>query len=90
MYQLKPISGYIIEKNNIKEPNVWEKVSATKALTFTVLNLIEGDEYHFRIFATNKIGPSEPLMTENPIKCKRPRSKYDYRLLNFSRFQTVL
>ncbi|XP_014667689.1 PREDICTED: twitchin-like isoform X2 [Priapulus caudatus] len=76
------ITGYIIEKNNIKEPKVWVKVSATKSLKFTVLNLIEGDEYHFRIFATNKIGPSEPLMTEKPVKCKRPKIPPKIELLN--------
>ncbi|ESO84504.1 hypothetical protein LOTGIDRAFT_176120, partial [Lottia gigantea] len=70
-----PLTGYIIEKREAKK-GIWtkvEKISPEKTV-YKISNLIEDTEYHFKILAENKIGTSEPLETDKPIKAK---SKFD-------------
>ncbi|KAL3982100.1 Fibronectin type III domain family protein [Acanthocheilonema viteae] len=55
-----PIEEYLIEKRSKYgrwEPALTIPSESTKA---TVLNLMEGEKYEFRIIAVNKGGPSEP------------------------------
>lgn len=56
-----PITGYVIEKRDKFNPN-WEKAAEVvgDATTGKVPNLIEGNQYEFRIRAVNKAGPGEP------------------------------
>lgn len=56
-----PITGYIIEVKDKYSP-LWEKALETDSPTpfATVNGLIEGNEYQFRVIATNKGGHSEP------------------------------
>jgi predicted phage tail protein len=56
-----PILGYIVEKKD-KYSSMWEKALETNnALPQAVVhNLIEGNEYQFRVIAFNKAGQSEP------------------------------
>ena len=71
-----PITSYIIEKKDKYSP-VWEKaveISGDKPVGL-VPGLIEGNEYHFRVVAVNKAGPSRPsdqskLFIAKPRFCK--------------------
>lgn len=56
-----PITGYVIEKRDKFNPN-WEKVVDVvgTGTTAKVPDLIEGNQYEFRIRAVNKAGPGEP------------------------------
>lgn len=66
-----PITSYIIEK----KPRFgnWEKaieVPAKQGCKASVPDLIEGEEYQFRIIAVNKGGPSDPSDPSQSIVCK--------------------
>ncbi|XP_047102318.1 twitchin isoform X3 [Schistocerca piceifrons] len=62
-----PITGYIIEKKDKYSPN-WEKCAEVEGdvTTGKVPDLIEGNQYEFRIRAVNKAGPSEPSAPTKP------------------------
>lgn len=79
-----PISEYIIEKKPKKSP-FWQeavRISVPKSkkpgadaegeahLKATVPDLIEGEEYEFRVIAVNKAGPSEPSDASESVTCK--------------------
>ena len=73
-----PITGYIIEKRDISRKS-WSdsgKISADKELSFTVLKLLEGQQYLFRVSAENKYGTSEPAEIPEPVTAKNPYGKY--------------
>ncbi|GLH11531.1 Titin, partial [Gryllus bimaculatus] len=56
-----PIIGYIIEKKDKFSPS-WEKCADVEGdvTTGKVPDLIEGNQYQFRVRAVNKAGPGEP------------------------------
>ncbi|XP_038047566.1 titin-like, partial [Patiria miniata] len=68
-----PITGYIIEKKETSSTR-WTKAhrDSVTGTTLTVKDLIEGNEYEFRVAAVNKAGtgpfsaPSEPRITKPP------------------------
>lgn len=55
------IKGYVIEKKK-KDDKDWTRANPLLCpdLTYTVPNLIEGDEYEFRVIAVNEVGDSPP------------------------------
>ena len=81
-----PITEYIIEKKPKKSPFWQEaiRVPATKpkgsgeddaaaasaAIRATVPDLIEGEEYEFRVIAVNKAGPSDPSDASEAVVCR--------------------
>ncbi|KAG8239130.1 hypothetical protein J437_LFUL018920 [Ladona fulva] len=62
-----PITGYIIEKKDKFNPS-WEKCAEVEGdiTTGKVPDLIEGNQYEFRIRAVNKAGPGEPSDSSKP------------------------
>lgn len=65
-----PITGYIIEKK--PRFGQWEKaleIDGTKT-SARVPDLVEGQEYEFRVIAVNKAGPGEPSEASSPIVAK--------------------
>ena len=68
-----PITGYKIEKRDAKRDN-YIKVGETEAdkLEIKSTKLVEGNQYHFRVYAVNEIGESEPGITDEPITAKLP------------------
>ena len=54
------IRGYIIEKRE-NGGDVWQKCNhaPVNSQNFAVMNMIEGREYEFRVFAVNDAGYSE-------------------------------
>lgn len=81
-----PITEYIIEKKPKNSP-FWKeaiRIPAPKKkggedaedsgkLKVTVPDLVEGEEYEFRVVAVNKAGPSEPSDASESVTCKPRR-----------------
>ncbi|PIK60955.1 putative titin [Apostichopus japonicus] len=67
------ITNYIIEKTEVGRKR-WTKVNKkpVKEPTFKVTDLIEGNEYQFRIIAENAAGQSKPSEPSDVIKAKPP------------------
>lgn len=60
------ISSYIVEYYRTGW-NVWLKATAERKLCTTLIDLIEGSEYKFRVKAESPYGVSEPSMETNSI-----------------------
>lgn len=78
-----PITGYVLEKREASK-RAWVYFGRTdpEVTTHCVLSLMEGHNYHFRVYAENKYGRSEPLDTESPITPKKIFGKLHRNLLN--------
>lgn len=67
-----PITNYVIEYKPVSG-HKWlpanENVKVTDT-TFTVKDLIEGEEYEFRVAAENKAGPSKPSAPSKTVKAE--------------------
>lgn len=63
------ITGYIVERKE-KGSSIWIKVNDYGAIDcqYTVLNLVEFNEYEFQVLAVNSAGKSEPCTMSGPIK----------------------
>lgn len=63
------ITGYIIERRDVGGA-LWVKCNDYNVLDteYTVMNLIEGSDYEFRVFAVNAAGRSEPSSCTTPVK----------------------
>ena len=68
-----PVTGYIVERREPKRTE-WTKLDSTKNLTLTVRNLIEGNDYFFRVCAENEIGKGEWLEMDK-VHMKGPFGK---------------
>ena len=68
-----PIIGYIVEKRDASR-KVWTGVAELDAYThkFKATNLIEGNDYLFRVAAKNAIGVGSFAQTEDSIRAKLP------------------
>ncbi|XP_053200690.1 twitchin-like isoform X3 [Panonychus citri] len=63
------ISAYVVERRE-KGSTYWIKVNEYGCLDcqYTVLNLIENNEYEFQVSAVNAAGKSEPCALAQPVK----------------------
>lgn len=66
------LTGYAVERRDRKWSS-WMKVQKldSETLTLTIDNLIEGNEYLFRIFAENPEGRSQPLEMDEAVLPRR-------------------
>lgn len=64
-----PITSYIIERREALS-NYWTQAGTVDGhrTNFTIPNLRPGTEYHFRVFAENEMGVSEPCTISTAIK----------------------
>ena len=71
-----PVTSYTVEKRSISS-TYWSKVEKVKdsVTECSATNLHENTEYHFRVYAENKIGESESLETKQTTLVKSPFSK---------------
>lgn len=78
-----PLTGYIIEQRE-NSSTVWTKAGKVDQFTtaFCCKYLTEKTEYHFRVFAVNKIGKSEPLVTKDATLARSPFGMYIYIFLS--------
>lgn len=69
----KPIKGYIVEGRTAYNPR-WMKLTRApvRELEYTCYDLLEGDEFEFRVVAVNEVGPSKPSESTRSIKIKNP------------------
>lgn len=79
-----PLTGYSIEKKEVTR-SFYSKVQKVEAhiTKFCVSNLIDGNEYYFRIIAENEVGGSKPLEMVDPVLIKSPYGKNVYLFLSF-------
>lgn len=71
------ITSYYIEKLE-KTQKQWQKVAEVGASvrTYVVMELVEGHEYMFRVFAVNALGISDSLEVSETILIKSPFGKF--------------
>ena len=70
------LTSYIIEKSEARRPR-WLRVTKVSPdeLTADIDNLIENQDYFFRVIAENKMGLSSPLETSQAYKPISPYGK---------------
>ena len=63
------VTGYIVEKRQVGG-SLWSKCNDYNVIDceYTVINLTEGLDYEFRVFAVNAAGKSEPSQGAAPVK----------------------
>lgn len=64
-----PVTGYIVQKKEKTSP-YWTNCGNEKGNKCRVDDLIEGNEYEFRVIAVNKIGQSEPSEPSDKLIAK--------------------
>ena len=71
-----PIIGYVIERR-LTSSQRWVKANkdTVSELTYKDTDLIEGNEYEFRICAENKVGVGPPSTPTPPVMAKDPWEK---------------
>ncbi|KAI8488689.1 Titin-like, partial [Branchiostoma belcheri] len=73
----KPVTNYILEKKEISR-KTWTVIDANIVKTcYTALNLVEGNQYFFRVFAENDFGIGEPGETVAPMTAMDPIDQPD-------------
>ena len=67
------LTGYVIERRDIRR-TVWLHVDTVKPniTSYCIQNLVEGNEYYFRVFAQNPAGLGHALET---LEATVPRGK---------------
>ena len=68
-----PITEYIVEKRDSRK-TAFFNAGNTRAddRNLRCTKLIEGNSYHFQVFAENDIGRSDPAVTDEPITARLP------------------
>ncbi|RUS90387.1 hypothetical protein EGW08_001882, partial [Elysia chlorotica] len=71
-----PLTAYVVERREAARSQ-WTKMDSTLPAdtTLTTRNLIEGNEYYFRVCAENKHGRSDWLETDQSVKMRSPFEK---------------
>ena len=68
-----PVTRYVVERADVKQ-NVFSEVGNTTAdrREITVTNLLEGNQYMFRVAAENDVGLGKPASLAEPVTARRP------------------
>lgn len=74
-----PLTGYVVERREEGRLS-WMYCGRTDAdvTILTCPSLTENTQYHFRVYAENRYGRSEPLETEYPLIPKRIFGKHHF------------
>ena len=69
-----PVTGYHVERCTTKSSARWLRITKTAVtdLTYKVTDLIEDNEYQFRILAENKVGTGPPGPASDDVLAKDP------------------
>ena len=75
------IRGYYVEKRTTYSSR-WSKVNKTmvKETELSLSDLLEGDEYEFRVYAVNDAGDSEPSDSSGVILVKDPFGEHSLNI----------
>ena len=73
-----PITGYVVERSLATSAR-WLRVNKQSVpdLKLKVEELVEDNEYIFRVIAENKVGPGEPSQPSKPVMARDPWRKYN-------------
>ena len=67
-----PITRYVLEVRQQGSPDWNTLIELPKTVNeFTVKDLIEGEEYSFRVSAENSVGQGKPVEVDAPVKPER-------------------
>ena len=71
-----PVTGYVVERSLAASAR-WLRVNKQPVteLKLSVEELVEDNEYMFRVIAENKVGPGEPSQPSKPVKAGDPWRK---------------
>ena len=72
----KPITLYVVERREANR-RTWNKIGDSTSLEFSVSDLVENNQYVFRVFAQNDVGLSEPTESDT-ITAKNPFGQFLY------------
>lgn len=75
-----PITGYIVERREGYR-RMWQNVATTTHTEFTVENLIQGNQYAFRVTAQNHVGSGEPIESSSVVTAQSKFCEYIDHLL---------
>ena len=81
-----PITGYYIEMREAPKSS-WKRVATVgpDVTTYNVPNMKEKEEYFFRIYAENKVGQSDALVSDGvTVKSQFGKSCYIFFSLTFT------
>ena len=72
-----PITGYVVERSLAASAR-WLRVNKQPVteLKLKVEELVEDNEYMFRVLAENKVGPGEPSQPSKPVMARDPWRMY--------------
>ena len=67
-----PITGYLVEYHDARR-TTWMKAASVKAdaTSFRMSDLVEGNDYYFRVSAINAEGSSKPLESKETVTPQR-------------------
>jgi len=74
-----PITGYVVERSlaaSARWLRVNKQLVAGAELQLKVEELVEDNEYIFRVVAENKVGPGDPSEPTKPVMARDPWRKY--------------
>ena len=66
------ITGYVLEKRE-GHRRMWQTLSTVEESEMTVSGLYTGNQYSFRVYAENEVGPGEPVELQDLVV---PKSKF--------------
>lgn len=72
-----PITGYVLERKESVR-SFWSQIDRVPAniTSYNIKDLTEDTEYDFRVTAVNRVGNSDPLVTDLTTKIKSPFGKF--------------
>ena len=73
-----PIVQYIVEKRDVtRSSGMWVLAGTVDAaeFRFRTTKLFQGNDYQFRVFAENQVGPGEPATMIEAVTAKLPYGK---------------
>jgi len=83
-----PITGYVVERSLAASAR-WLRVNKQPVteLKLKVEELVEDNEYIFRVVAENKVGPGQPSEPTKPVMARDPWRMYTHSLFALVRTQ---
>jgi len=74
-----PVTGYVVERSLAARAR-WLRVNKQPVpdLKLKVEELVEDNEYIFRVIVENKVGPGEPSQPSKPVMARDPWRKYSH------------
>ncbi|KAG2470301.1 TITIN protein, partial [Polypterus senegalus] len=72
-----PLTGYLLEKREANRKTWVKVIGGVYDQEFTVMDLVQGKEYLFKVSACNKCGVGEPALIDDPVNVSVPATVPD-------------